>query len=205
MSLIRRHPPTERELAARRANARLSSGPRTERGKRHTRLNALRHGRYAQDFRRHLVEIGVDLWLFDWILARLWDHFQPWGSRARIETELMAREIWCRAWRDARVHRLGGFSRDGRMSKALLKCLGGDPLLEESVKSDPRSPLQSVVTFTTSRSPSRSRRSPRKPQASAMPPVSTGGAPPTDAGESVTATTPWPLPKLGGEQSHTPS
>jgi hypothetical protein len=45
-------------LAASRANARKSRGPKTLRGKARASLNALKHGRYAVDLRRKLLEAG---------------------------------------------------------------------------------------------------------------------------------------------------
>jgi hypothetical protein len=45
-------------VAARRVNARKSHGPKTLRGKARSSLNALKHGRYAVDLRRKLLEAG---------------------------------------------------------------------------------------------------------------------------------------------------
>ena len=55
-----RHSPllTLAALAARRNNARKSTGPKTLRGKARASLNALKHGRYAVCLRRKLVEAG---------------------------------------------------------------------------------------------------------------------------------------------------
>jgi hypothetical protein len=53
---------SERQIAANRRNAAKSTGPRTLKGKTHSRMNALRHGSsskilYERDFvRRHLNE-----------------------------------------------------------------------------------------------------------------------------------------------------
>lgn len=45
-------------LAARRANARKSRGPKTFKAKARASLNALKHGRYAVHLRRKLLEAG---------------------------------------------------------------------------------------------------------------------------------------------------
>src|SRR5580698_4737644 len=52
-----RHSPrlTPAALAARRANARKSTGPRTEPGKARVALNGLKHGRYAVDLAEKLA------------------------------------------------------------------------------------------------------------------------------------------------------
>lgn len=52
MALIKRRM-TEAELAARRANARKSTGPRTPAGKARSRLNSLKHGQYSQLARKY--------------------------------------------------------------------------------------------------------------------------------------------------------
>ncbi len=171
---------------ARRLNALQSTGPRTERGKRYSRINALKTGRFTRDFRGLLSGAGVDLWLLDWIHARLWDHYHPLGAHARRRVELMAREVWCRAWHDPRVHRLGGFSSREGMSRALLQCLETPSWLPGMANSKPRSRVKSVDTSITS-SPFLSLRE-AGPVAPAAVPVSVGLADtfPLEAnGESV--------------------
>ncbi len=70
MSLLRRHPLSERELAARRANAQRSTGPRTARGKARSRLNALKHGGRSRRLAAFLKQAGIDLCRLD-PLARM--------------------------------------------------------------------------------------------------------------------------------------
>ncbi len=62
MSLIKRRM-TEAALAARRANAKKSTGPRTEAGKARSRFNALKHGRnslLARKYFRFWLESQVE-------------------------------------------------------------------------------------------------------------------------------------------------
>jgi hypothetical protein len=48
---------TPARLEANRRNAQKSTGPRTARGKAHSRLNALRQGRRSPTYRRLLIEL----------------------------------------------------------------------------------------------------------------------------------------------------
>jgi hypothetical protein len=61
MPLLPRHPLSERELAARRANARRSTGPRTPQGKARVRLNGLKHGGRSLLMARFLKRLGINL------------------------------------------------------------------------------------------------------------------------------------------------
>jgi hypothetical protein len=58
MALLRKRPLTPAALAARRANAQKSTGPRTAAGKARSRLNALKHGRNSR-----LAQRYFRLWL----------------------------------------------------------------------------------------------------------------------------------------------
>ncbi|MBT6095240.1 MAG: hypothetical protein HOH04_10180 [Rhodospirillaceae bacterium] len=86
------------QIAANRANARLSTGPRTETGKDQSRYNALRHGLYARD----VVLPGEDRDEYHAMRAELMDEFAPKG---RYETTLVRRlaDIWWRLGRTASV------------------------------------------------------------------------------------------------------
>jgi hypothetical protein len=106
MSLVKSPVLTAAKLAANRANARLSTGPRTPAGKRRIVLNALKHGRYSRGFRQNLIKAGADLELFDWIHARIVDCFSPRDARQSWQAERLAREIWCYTWRERRAERL---------------------------------------------------------------------------------------------------
>ena len=67
MPLVKSPTMTPRKLAANRANALKSTGPRTYRGRRRVTLNALKDGRYCVPklFRTHLQETREDVALFD--------------------------------------------------------------------------------------------------------------------------------------------
>jgi hypothetical protein len=71
MSLRKRRCLTPASLAARRADALKSTGPRTERGKARVALNPLKHGRRAVALRDGLAREGeADCTLFDAISDR---------------------------------------------------------------------------------------------------------------------------------------
>jgi hypothetical protein len=65
MSLRKSPTRTPASLAANRANARKSTGPRTEEGKRRVRLNGLKHGLRCSSFRESLIKSGESTALVD--------------------------------------------------------------------------------------------------------------------------------------------
>lgn len=77
MSLMKKHPVSERRVAANRSNARKSTGPRTPEGKENSRFNGLRHGLCAQPFRRVMSELGEDPEEFDRFHAGLREASEP--------------------------------------------------------------------------------------------------------------------------------
>jgi hypothetical protein len=87
--------PTDAQINANRANARLSSGPRTEEGKRRSRLNACRHGLTGQI----LFFTAEEQSAFDRHCAGIVDSFKPVGA---LETEL-AHSIAEDRWRLRRI------------------------------------------------------------------------------------------------------
>ena len=96
MSLRRSPLVSPRMLAANRANAQKSTGPRTLRGKAQLTHNALKHGRYAARlFRSHLLQPHEDVALYDWMYKQICYHFQPVGKQQWAEAEKTAREVWC--------------------------------------------------------------------------------------------------------------
>jgi hypothetical protein len=72
---------SENQTAANRANAKRSTGPRTESGKAKSRKNAFKHGLTAQV----IVIEGEDPKEFEKLRAKLEEGFKP---RTALETEL---------------------------------------------------------------------------------------------------------------------
>jgi hypothetical protein len=108
MPLIR-HRVTPAKLAANRANARKSTGPRTHRGKGAVRLNALRHGFYASPkfFRTYMAGAREDVALYDWIYSQVCHVLRPSTGYRWVEAERVSRGTWCRF----RMLRLVGLRR----------------------------------------------------------------------------------------------
>jgi len=95
---LRRSPVlTPRALAARRANALKSTGPRTAVGKARSCLNALRHGRRARDLRGKIARTGDSetLFLLDWFHDRILQFWQPRNERMWRYTIRLAGRVWC--------------------------------------------------------------------------------------------------------------
>lgn len=90
--------PTPAQLAANRANALKSTGPRRPDTKAAVRYNALRHGLFARD----VVLPGEDRASYDAMATELIGEFQPQG---RYETALVRRltDIWWRLGRSAAI------------------------------------------------------------------------------------------------------
>ena len=96
--MLRRSPRlTPASLAARRANALKSTGPRTARGKAWSSLNALRHGWDARNLRAKIERTGDKeaLLLFDWIFTRFFELCditteRDWNYHLRL-----AARVWC--------------------------------------------------------------------------------------------------------------
>ena len=86
---------SEAQIAASRRNALKSTGPRTERGKERSRLNALRHGLRA----KHLVARGEDFADFGRFSAELRATFKP----ADPFEEQLVEDIAMTSWRLRRL------------------------------------------------------------------------------------------------------
>ena len=109
------------QIEANRRNARLSTGPRTERGRRISSMNALRHGLTAQ----HVTvfdEAEEDFRRFHRELMRV---LRPKGA---MEAQLSERAVIC-AWRLRRVYRI----ETGLFSKARKSWAPGGPTMATDI------------------------------------------------------------------------
>src|SRR5262245_45086007 len=77
---------TEKQVAANRQNAKNSTGPRTEAGKRRSRRNALRHGLTAET----VIEVHEDARAYGALQRAVSADYRP---RTNFEIELMARLV----------------------------------------------------------------------------------------------------------------
>jgi hypothetical protein len=105
MSLRRRPTLTPALLAANRANARKSTGPRTVEGKNRIVLNALKDGRYARNFAENLrrAKSQEDAELFQWILDQVRTAFRLHGwQEDERRAERLAQRVWCELGRQER-------------------------------------------------------------------------------------------------------
>jgi hypothetical protein len=92
---------TPRQLAARRTNARKTTGPRTPEGKAASRLNALKHGFWSRDIVNPNLDGAELVEDFDRLLSALLDDLKPVGA---VE-ELLVEEVAGCCWRLRRALR----------------------------------------------------------------------------------------------------
>jgi len=109
-----RKPPelTPELLAAKRANARLSTGPRTPSGKQNSKLNALKHGAYAKFEKRTMLALGEDPEEFDDLKLELRTAYGPGDTLWERQIDDLARLYW----RRQRLQR----AQEGLMRRAML-------------------------------------------------------------------------------------
>lgn len=92
---------SDKQLAANRANARKSTGPRTPQGKARSSQNAVKHGILARAVLPSALEAVESREDFDQLLASLTDLFAPEG----IVEVLLVQQIAAAYWRLARLYR----------------------------------------------------------------------------------------------------
>ena len=92
---------SDRKVAANRENAKRSTGPRTERGKRNSKYNSLRHGILARVAVIRTGPYKEDEQAFNRLLRGLFDSHQPVGT----QEELLVEEIGVLTMRKMRVLR----------------------------------------------------------------------------------------------------
>ena len=85
---------SERKLAANRANARLSTGPRTEEGKARSAMNSLRHGILAKAAFNGTIEREERRPEFEALLAGLAQEFQPHTMTEVLAVQQLAGCYW---------------------------------------------------------------------------------------------------------------
>jgi hypothetical protein len=81
---------TEKQLLANRANAKLSTGPRTADGKARSRANAWKHGLSAKE----VITEGEKCSEFEDFRAELWHQFQPALGLESVLLDRLAVQAW---------------------------------------------------------------------------------------------------------------
>jgi hypothetical protein len=81
---------TQKQLVANRANAKRSTGPKSEQGKARSRMNSWKHGLTA----RHIVIFGEDPKEFESLRAELWEEFKPRPGMASLQVDRLAADEW---------------------------------------------------------------------------------------------------------------
>jgi hypothetical protein len=153
MSLRKRPTVTPAMLAANRANAQKSTGPRTAQGRSRIVLNALKHGRHAGSFRENLLRAKSkdDAELFQWILDQVHSAFEfrdPW------QAEQLAQQVWSALGQQERqVHAAARQRGKGRVKlrrrSASLWALAWTPRRLGGVGTNPEYAVKSIDRFLT--------------------------------------------------------
>lgn len=90
-----------RRIAANRANAQKSTGPRTPEGKAKSRANAVKHGLYVQHLELAAAALDDEREELDALLADLRERYQPQGT----EEEWIVDRLAATWWDLARIHK----------------------------------------------------------------------------------------------------
>ena len=132
------------QIEANRRNARLSTGPRTEQGKRSSRMNALRHGLTAQ----HVTVFDEREADFRRFQRQLLGVLRPAGA---MEAQLAERAVIC-AWRLRRVYRIetGMFSKARKLWATTGSTLANDIETVYTRLSSQRDDLAKLSRYETS-------------------------------------------------------
>ena len=141
MSLIEKVEVSEAKVAANRASAQRSTGPRTPAGKRRSRLNALRHGRWATEAcwsPESLRALGEDPEAFGKLVERLRLAAGPADALWEQQILDLARLYWQRRRLDGAWETLVGGQRQSSEEEAALAPLSeeGGRLLDLMEKLD---------------------------------------------------------------------
>ena len=86
--------PSEARVAANRANAQHSTGPRTPEGKARSSLNALKHGAFSRHLALAAEPLHEDRAEFDAFAAELAAEYQPEGPEETVLVDRMAALWW---------------------------------------------------------------------------------------------------------------
>src|SRR5580700_2029926 len=86
--------PSKKQIAANRANAARSTGPRTEEGKARSRLNSLKHGLLATEAVSAALEGEPERAAFDHLADRVENYYLPQGPVEEILVEKIAIATW---------------------------------------------------------------------------------------------------------------
>src|SRR5438093_35001 len=120
-----RKPTSLKKAEANRRNARLSTGPRTQHGKRAVARNAIKHGLLAREVVITAGDGEEDVQEFEALLDRLWQEYERGGV---LEETLVQRIATC-WWRQERVLR----AENGEIRKR-LDCAIAEGVLRASDK-----------------------------------------------------------------------
>jgi hypothetical protein len=135
---------SDRKREANRQNAMKSTGPRTERGKRFSRLNALKHKLYADVTKLQLS--GEDRAQFEDLCFHYWADLTPIGIAEELAVQRIAVYEWkySRLWRyenaiiGMATHDVTTRQREERELRPKIKMpsrnAGGPPMSEDDVR-----------------------------------------------------------------------
>ena len=191
-------PISERRLAANRANAKKSTGPRTPQGKARSSMNALVHGLAA----RRVVLPNEDRAAFDAFARALRKDLRPRGP----VQELLVNEVIDAAWKLRRA----GDAEDRVVRHALLRYAGPNRrvtpgmLLADALADDPRAePFRNLERYSDKAQRAFFTALRRLYRAQKFAPLP-GSEPITHCGAGTSDLTPMPGPNFGCDHAPRP-